>query len=66
MFSCRESEEIMVNETTVANKANELSKQSVDESNILEKKSTVAIDSTNSFLEESVKPPIKDGGHWKQ
>ncbi len=64
LVSCREAEEVMDNIN--ANHVSELRKQSEDENNVLGFNSQVAKDSTNSSLEGEVKPPVKDGGHWKQ
>jgi len=65
LVSCRETEEIMDNDNINA-KVTELRKQSGDGNNIFDTKSPVAKDSANSSLEGEVKPPVKDGGHWKQ
>lgn len=64
LVSCREVEEVMDNIN--AKKVSELRKQSEDDNNVLGSNSQVAKDSTISSLEDEVKPPVKDGGHWKQ
>ena len=66
LVSCREVEEVMDNDSINAKKVSELRKQSEDDNNVLGSNSQVAKDSTISSLEDEVKPPVKDGGHWKQ
>lgn len=65
LTSCREADEIVDNDKVNTNKFIELEKQSEDKKTISRDSSTVAKDTTNSSLEEEVKPPIKNGGHWR-
>jgi hypothetical protein len=65
LVSCREADEIVDNDKVNTTNFIELRKQSEDKRTISRDSSTVAKDSTKSSLEEEVKPPIKNGEHWR-
>jgi hypothetical protein len=65
MVSCREADEIVDNDKVSTNNFIELRKLSEDKRTISRDSFTVAKDSAKSSLEDEVKPPIKNGEHWR-
>lgn len=64
LVSCREAGELVYNDKVNTNNFVELRKQSKDKRTISADSSTVK-DSTRASLEDEVKPPIKNGEHWR-